>query len=642
MRAERQGLRHAPVLWALVWVLLPLAWYLPAWLPLLGMAALLGRMALSRRGDALPARWLLLPALALFVGAAWLQLGTLIGREGGVALLLLLTAFKAYETASLRDWRVLLALGFFLAAMPLLFDQSPWMAAWLVASMLLLTWAAAVLAGGLPRGSWRNAAQALLLSLPIMLVLFVLMPRLPEPLWSMPMQQSAAGSGLGEDMEPGSISRLILNRDPAFSVVFDGPAPKQDQMYWRTMLLDVFDGRRWHRAGEGRALAMPVAGAASVRYSLTLRADRGRLPALEMPMDAPSGSHFAVGGVLRQDRRQGELARYAMTSLLGAGAREDLSDGARAFYTRLPPGNPKSRALAAQLAARAGSEAGFAQEVLRHLRLGGFRYTLQPPLLGEQPEDQFLFETRQGFCEHYASAFVFLARAAGIPARVVVGYQGGEYNPVGKFWLVRSSDAHAWAEIWQAKARRWLRVDPTAAVSPGRLEQGAEQALPALRNEGAAGAVLPPRWLRYWRQQWLAADFAWQQWVVGYDANRQRGLFQRLGLGDGVDASSVLRGLFIGMTLAMLPLLAWWRRRPGLPPLAAGWAGLRQGLARRGIVVPASHGPLDMLKAAQGLPREDFLSLRVLLDEYIELRYRRSEADPAREKKWSRRARRWK
>lgn len=642
MRAERQGLRHAPVLWALVWVLLPLAWYLPAWLPLLGMAALLGRMALSRRGDALPARWLLLPALALFVGAAWLQLGTLIGREGGVALLLLLTAFKAYETASLRDWRVLLALGFFLAAMPLLFDQSPWMAAWLVASMLLLTWAAAVLAGGLPRGSWRSAAQALLLSLPIMLVLFVLMPRLPEPLWSMPMQQSAAGSGLGEDMEPGSISRLILNRDPAFSVVFDGPAPKQDQMYWRTMLLDVFDGRRWHRAGEGRALAMPVAGAASVRYSLTLRADRGRLPALEMPMDAPPGSHFAAGGVLRQDRRQDELARYAMTSLLGAGPSEDLSDGARAFYTRLPPGNPRSRALAAQLAARAGSEADFAQEVLRHLRLGGFRYTLQPPLLGEQPEDQFLFETRQGFCEHYASAFVFLARAAGIPARVVVGYQGGEYNPVGKFWLVRSSDAHAWAEIWQAKARRWLRVDPTAAVSPGRLEQGAEQALPALRNEGAAGAVLPPRWLRYWRQQWLAADFAWQQWVVGYDANRQRGLFQRLGLGDGVDASSVLRGLFIGMTLAMLPLLAWWRRRPGLPPLAAGWAGLRQGLARRGIVVPASHGPLDMLKAAQGLPREDFLSLRVLLDEYIELRYRRSEADPAREKKWSRRARRWK
>ncbi|WP_158253657.1 transglutaminase family protein [Chromobacterium alticapitis] len=634
--------RGEPVLLAMGWVMLPLAWFLPLWLMAAAGLALLARARLERRGGAMPSRWLLLPLLVVSVGAAWLQLGTLIGREGGVALLTLLMAFKAYETTTLRDWRVLLALGFFLAAMPLLFDQSPWMAAWLISALWLLTWAAAVLAGGLPRGSWRSAAQALLLSLPIMLALFVVMPRLPEPLWSMPKPQSSAGSGLGEDMEPGSISSLVLNRDPAFSVVFDGPAPRQDQLYWRAMLLDAFDGRRWSRAMEGGRLSQSAAGGRPVRYSMTLRADRGRLPALEMPVEAPPGSHLASGGVLRQDRNQDELARYAMQSLVDARAEESLSPGARAFYTRLPPGNPRSRVLAAEWASTARDERAFIQQALQYLRQNGFRYTLQPPLLREPPVDQFLFETREGFCEHYASAFAYLARAAGMPARVVVGYQGGEYNPVGKFWLVRSSDAHAWTEVWLSGERRWLRVDPTSAVSPGRLERGAEQSLPALRDEGAAGAVLPPRWLRGWRQQWQAADFAWQQWVVGYDANRQRGLFQRLGLGADVDSASVARGLLAGMPLALLPLFLWWRRRPRQPPLEDGWESLRRRLARRSVALAPSQGPLDLLKAARGLPRDDFKQLKWLVDEYVDLRYRRQQPDAAKERRWRRRARRWK
>ncbi|AUH49869.1 DUF3488 domain-containing protein [Chromobacterium sp. ATCC 53434] len=634
--------RGIPALLALGWTVLPLVWFLPPWVPLLSMLALLGRGGLARRGAAMPSRWLLLPALLLAVAALWLSLRTLVGREGGVALLVLLLAFKAYETASLRDWRVLLALGFFLAAMPLLFDQSPAMAVWLVASLLLLTWATAALAGGAPRGSWRSAGQALLLSLPMMLALFVLMPRLPEPLWSVPEPRHAASSGLGDDMEPGSISQLILNREPAFAAVFAGQAPAPDQLYWRVLLLDDFDGRRWIGVGGQQGERAALAGGRPLRYSLLLKPDRGRLPALELPRTPDADARLEAGGLLRVDEKRDELARFSLESGLGGRYLAPLSAREQAFYLRLPPGNPQSRALAARLAAGAGDARGFARAALAYLRRGGFRYTLQPPLLEGQAIDGLLFGSRQGFCEHYASAFAFLARAAGIPARVVVGYQGGEYNPVGRFWQVRSSDAHAWVEVWLADAGQWLRVDPTAAVSPGRLEQGAEQALPALRGDVGAAAILPPRWWRHARQQWQAVDFAWQQWVVGYDADRQQGLFQRLGLGGRVDAASVTRGLLIALLPALLPLMWWWRRRPGGPPLPEGWALLRQRLARRGVAVAPSQGPLELLKAARALPSDDYRRLKALVGEYIDLRYRAPQPDQVRARRWLRRARRWK
>ncbi|WP_440217027.1 transglutaminase family protein [Chromobacterium piscinae] len=625
-----------PVLLALLWIVSPLAWHLPFWLPA-GCA-----LALLWRGwrPALPPRWLLLPALPMAAAALWMSLGTLVGREGGVALLTMLIAFKAFETRTLRDWRVLTALGFFLAATPLLFDQSPLMAAWLALAMLLLTWAAARLAGALPRGSWRHAWQALALSLPLMLALFVAMPRLPQPLWSLNTPPQTASSGLGDDMEPGSISRLILNREPAFSAVFDGAAPRQDQLYWRVALLDDFDGRRWQGLGGERDERDEPAAGRVLRYRLTLRADRGRLPALEQAFGAGPGSRLEGGGLLRQEPRSDELLGYAQEGRQGERRRVVLSPARRAFYLRLPPGNSQSRALAVQLAAAGGDGRGFLRAALDFLKRGGFRYTLQQPLLGDQAVDHFLFASRQGFCEHYASSFAFLARAAGFPARVVVGYQGGEYNPVGRFWQLRSSDAHAWVEVWLDGA--WQRVDPTAAVSPGRLALGAEQTLPALRTESGMAAALPSQWLRRVRQQWFAANFVWQQWVVGYDAERQQGLFRWLGLGERVDSASVLRALAAGMALAMMPLALWWRGRPVEEPLPAGWEALRRRLEKRGVEAPRAQGPLERLKAARGLPRDDFNRLKALVDEYIGLRYRLTAADGAREKRWLRRARRWK
>lgn len=630
-----------PALAAVALSAAPLWLHLPFWLVALAFALLLGKAALVWRRRAPPAFWWLLPPLLLAAWLSWRTLGTLVGREGGVGILLLLLGFKAQECAQLRDWRVLIALGVFLAAMPLLFDQSPLAAAWLAVSLLALTGAMAALEGAPWRGSLRSAASALGLALPLMLVLFVIMPRLSGPLWSMPSEPGRqAVSGLGDSLEPGSVSQLILSREPAFSAVFPQRAPPREQMYWRVLLLDRFDGSRWSGDGEARgAGAEGVSGGETVEYAVTLEPDKGRLPALDVPLP-DEASRLRYGMVLRGDAKDRRTQRFYAVSRLGARYQAGLSESERAFYLRLPPGNPRARAWARELAAR--GEGAFAQAALQAFRSQGFRYTLNPPLLDRQDEvDQFLFSSRQGFCEHYASALAFLARAAGMPARIVVGYQGGEYNPVGRFWQVKSSDAHAWVEIWLAESRQWLRVDPTSAVAPLRLADGAEQSVPALRERGMAG--LPPAWLRNLRQNWQAAGFAWQQWVVGYDAARQRNVFQRLGLGESVSASSVLQALFVGVLLAGLPLAWWWRRGRGREePMARGWRLLLAQLRRRRIEAGPCDGPLELLRRAKpDLAAAEYAQLKTLVSEYVALRYRSRAADAARQRDWLRRSRRF-
>lgn len=628
----RQG--EMAVLLALALVILPLLQFLPVWLPLMVLCMLALRGALLRRQAAMPSLYLLLPLLLLAVGGLWLSLNTLVGREGGAALLILLLGFKSFESRQQRDWQVLLALGFFLAAMPLLFDQSPLAAVWLAISLLALTWAMLILSGEMVKGSLRSAMQALALSLPLMLVLFVVMPRLPGPLWSMPHDQHVASTGLSDSMEPGSISQLVQQQEPAFSVVFAGPAPAVSEMYWRIMIFDDFDGRRWQNVRGLGSETVQWQGGHYVSYSLTGKPAKSRLPLLEYTVAAPAGGTLEPGNLLKLARDGDELFRFQAQSLLAAHYRTVLTPADQDFYRHLPPGNPASRQLALQWRAQGGDGAGFVRAALQYFRLGGFSYTLQPPLLNsEDGIDQFMFSSRKGFCEHYASALAFMARSAGMPARIVTGYQGGQFNPVGQFWQVKSSDAHAWVEVWLAETGEWLRVDPTAAVAPDRVVQGVSQSIPAMQPQLPGLGRSMPSWLLRVQQNWQAAGFAWQQWVVGYDAGKQLNLYRWLGLGEQVDSGAVLRAVLIGGGLACLPLLLLWRRQRSGSPLQQGRQRLVQALASMKIVVVDSDGPLDILNKARRLPEPDYRQLKALLKEYAAMRYRQ----PARQqqaKQW--------
>ncbi|MBI3144270.1 MAG: DUF3488 domain-containing transglutaminase family protein [Pseudogulbenkiania sp.] len=630
--------RVLPVLAALAVTAAPLALHLPGWVAALSAAMLLARGVLLWQQRQLPPRWLVALAVVVPLVLLWLTLRTLVGREGGSALLLLLVGFKAFETFSLRDWRVLLALGFFLAATPLLFDQSPLAAAWLVQSLLCLTWAMAALNGRQPLlASLRTTLQALLFSLPLMLVLFVVMPRLPGPLWGMPAADESANSGLAEDMAPGSISQLILNHEPVFTAVFAGPPPPRRDFYWRVMLFDRFDGSRWLNAG---ALTEPrgqTRGGIPVSYTLTVVPDKGRVPVLDLPGGVAEGLTERAGMVWQQARASDARIRFRADSRAGALLVEPLDAMQHAFYRFLPAGNERALALAASIRARSRDDEAYIRAVLEHFRLESFRYTLSPPPLSGAIVDQFLFETRQGFCEHYASALAFLARAAGIPSRVVVGYQGGEYNSAGEFWQIRSSDAHAWVEVWLASRQAWWRVDPTAAVSPDRIERGVEQAVPAARTAMPMLGGRPPEWMLALRQHWLAANFAWQQWVVGYDAGRQRSLFRSLGLGQEVDVPAVLKGLLAGAVLMVMPFLWWWRQQAKREPLQQGWLLLGRRLRRVEVVIAPSDTPAEVLLRAASLAEAEHGQLAALLEAYACLRYRTSgEASPEAVRCWLR------
>jgi transglutaminase-like putative cysteine protease len=634
----RQG--EMAVLLALALVMLPLLLYLPPWLPVLVLTMLLVRGFLLQRQYRLPSLWLLLPLLGLSIGGIWLNLNTLIGREGGAALLILLLGFKSFESRQQRDWQVLLALGFFLAAIPLLFDQSPPSALWLIISLLALTWAMLRLAGGAVPGTAGMAAQALLLSLPLMLVLFVVMPRLPGPLWSMPHEQHVASTGLSDSMEPGSISQLVQQQEPAFSVVFNGPPPAHEQLYWRIMIFDDFDGRRWQSVHGQMRERMQLAGGEKVRYRLTGKPSRSRLPLLDYPLAAPAEGKLEPGGLFKLANDQDDMLRIAGESLVGSRYLSELSRSDQDFYRHLPPGNPASRQLAMQWRSQSSDSAGFVREALLHFRLGGFAYTLRPPLLeGDNSIDAFMFATRQGFCEHYASAFAFMARAAGIPARVVTGYQGGQFNPLGRFWQVRSSDAHAWVEVWLAERGEWLRVDPTAAVAPERVSKDLGQSIPAMQAQLPVFGSRMPTWMVRVQQGWQAAGFVWQQWVVGYDASRQLSLYRWLGLGDAVDSTAVVRGLLGGVVLAGLPLLWWWRRSPERLPLQEGRVRLERALRQQGITLLPSDGPLDMLNKARGLPAPAYRELKQLCKEYAAMRYQNPALSQQQARLWLRRVR---
>ncbi len=619
---QQPGTRTAQylALATLVAVAVPLLMQLP--LPIVVLFGLLCglRVLLTYLGVGALSNWVLIPAMLACAALVYAQLNTLIGREGGISFLLLLALLKSFEGKSTRDWQVLLLASLFLVVGALLFEQGLLTGLWVLLCLWAVLFSLSLLNLMPVRSAARYAGLGLCLSAPLMAVLFVAVPRLPEPLWRIPQQQKTqAQSGLSETLKPGAISELIQSNELAFNAHFlGGQQPRMQDLYWRVMVMAEFNGGQWQAVDKNYVdQVLPAAGSqrAEGRYQLTLRDQDGRLPALDYPTQVDDTTEYRLGATVRVKRSYEQLRRITLHTNFADRLPETMNNGQQAFYLRLPDGNPRTRQLAQNLKAGAGSSQVLVQRALDYYARNGFVYTLKPPLLTDADQtDEFLFGTKQGFCEHYASSMAVLLRAAGLPSRVVTGYQGGDYYAEGDFWQVRSKDAHAWVEVWLPESQAWQRVDPTAMVSAHRIAQGIDDALP--QQERAGWSERAP-----WQRWFDRSQFYWQQWVVGFDAEKQGDLFRRLGL-SRVNFGSVLLVLLSGSLMAVLPWLWWWRRslRRNTEPLADGFMQLKAALLGADHEALLATGPLQ-LKTILQAQNEWNQPLASLLDQYIALRY---------------------
>ncbi|MCJ0762705.1 transglutaminaseTgpA domain-containing protein [Variovorax terrae] len=564
------------LLLVIAWVVLPQVGNLPLWCSLLAAGVLLWRGWLAVTARPLPGKWWLLGLLAATLAATLATHRTLLGRDAGVTLIVVLLALKTLELRARRDAFVIFFLGFFTMLTNFFFSQSLLTAAAMLVALLgLLT---ALVNAHMPVGkppllqAARTAGWMALLGAPIMAVLFMLFPRL-APLWGIPSDAMSGRSGLSASMQVGNIASLALDESIAMRIRFeDGRIPPQQDLYFRGPVLSAFDGREWRPLASrfsqrnGVPAALEVVGA-PYRYEVTLEPNNRPwifvMEAAEQRPELP-GAELAMTPDLQwlSNRPVTDLTRYKAVSYA------DFRHGPQRFaaglaeYQLLPDGfNPRTRALAAELRnqqPRADS-AALVAAVLDRLRSGGYTYTLDPGVYGANTADEFWFDRKEGFCEHIASAFVVLMRALDIPARVVTGYQGGERNSVDDYWIVRQSDAHAWAEVWMA-GRGWVRVDPTAAVAPSRI--GALQRLQAPRGVFASAiGTVSPGLAETLRAAWEAVNNGWNQWVLNYTQSKQLDLLKNLGFESPSweDLSYVLIGLVVLVSLGGAAWTLWER-----------------------------------------------------------------------------------
>ena len=558
--------------------LLPLLLQLPAWLgPAFGIGALAVTAAAWRRP--MPALLRLLLSACALLAVAVVAPG--IGRDTACAVLAAMLALKPAETWSLRDGRSLVGFGLFAPFATFLLDQGPASLALALAAVLLALLALQRLAAdegevGQPAG--RSAAtfgvlRLFALGLPLALAAFWLFPRLPTPLWGLP-HRTVATPGLSDTMTPGAMADLLLDDSPAARVQFFGAVPAPEQMYWRGPVLWDFDGRSWRQARDLQRLpaaAMRPAGAGwDYRIDLEPTEDR-QLVALDLPTRLPDGAYASRDYTPWAATPQYNVSRWRMRSAPPAAFETDLPPPLRARALALPRGyNPRTVALGRQWRRETGGDAqgrGDAAIVGRALAMirRDFAYTLNVPLAGRNEIDDFLFDRREGYCEHFSSAFVVLMRAAGIPARVVTGYAGAYRNPLGDYWLVRKSDAHAWAEVW-LPARGWVRVDPTAAVAPERVYDTIADRQPG--RIGGLDALVPV----FNASDWLRRG--WNDFVLGFNAQRQQSLLKPLGL-DRLGAGALV-ALFAAIAALALAWMAWRiaRGERQRDPLLRAWHAL--------------------------------------------------------------------
>ena len=629
---------------ALIVVILPHLEYLPLWLSIVLTVSLVWRFRVYQGRWSMPVapvRWALVVASVALLA---LDFRRLIGLEPTTSALVLACALKTLELRDQRDYLVIVFAAYFLAASQLLFSQEISDAIVSLAGVVALTAALIARHQGEPSAGFPNplmlAVKLLSQALPLMFVLFLVFPRLP-PLWAIPQQSSQARTGPSDTMSPGDFARLGGSDEVAFRVTFDGEPPLRSDMYWRGMVFSEFDGRTWRQGTRHRmenyivqnARRQPIElpavelGETRTRYEIVLEPTQQNWAyVLGYPLQFDDSLRQGSDARLVAVRKVNQRLKYTVYAALDYVLEPELRELSRAGYLQLPKDfNPRTSELAERWRDEASSDREYLQRVLRWYGQEAFVYTLEPGSLGRDSVDEFLFESRRGFCEHYAGSFVYLMRAAGIPARVVAGYQGATRNNQQDYWVVHQFDAHAWAEVWLDGAG-WVRVDPTSAVSPLRIESGLED---AVGSEFLANAPLSLKrfsgvpFAAWWDMQWDMINYQWAKLVLQYDDERQMSVLNGLlGKVTTTRLATVLLGCGL-LVMAYVSLgLFGWRRHNRHDKSTALYLRACAVMARRGVVRDNGEGPASYalrVEAEHAIGASDF---RRLTDLYLSLCYR--------------------
>jgi len=542
---------------------LPLYTEIPAAIIFLILTLSIWQIYIVKKNATIPGRLIRFFIIVITFVTLFFSYGHIFGEQPGIALVTLMTILKLFETSSTRDCHIVVYSSFFIVASNFFHSQSIWLILYVFFVVIVLLSILISISDRLRTTSLnmrlKMAGGFVLYAIPLMLILFFLFPRIPGPLWGLPKDAFSSQTGLSEEMSPGSINRLISSSNIAFRVKFYNTIPQHNQRYWRGAVLSLYDGKTWKRVDA------PEKARANIdynennnkthRYTVTLQpTNLNWLLILEYPESYSSKYRFTREAMLVTNNKINNVINYTIESQTDAHnqalyVQED-------YKNRLLPVNlnPKTIALSKQLLIESNfNTKHYINNVLSYFRNNNFIYTLNPELLGHDAMDDFLFNSRRGFCEHYSSAFTYLMRAAGIPSRIVIGYQGGKMNPLDDYMIVRQSDAHAWAEVWINN--HWTRIDPTAAVSPDRIEQGVQNA-GLEKNRLPLLLVSTNNLIKNAAFLYDSFQNSWNQWVIGFDQKKQNDLLKSLGL-DSTTPSNLILLLVICLTTTGL-IISWF------------------------------------------------------------------------------------
>ena len=582
---------------------------MPPWLAGIILAAAGWRLAAAQYGWQAPPRWLRVVLTLGLVAVVLVAVGAFWGRRTAAILLCVMLAAKMFELFHIRDLRMVASVCFFLTATQFLFNERLVYLAYLAAAAIVAVIALIQIQRheddslqGIParqpnhRSLVHQGTMMFLAALPVAVTLFVLFPRLAQPLWGLPEQVMDGRTGLADSMSPGSIANLFLDESPAFRAEFDNEPPDPQDRYWRGPVMWDFDGTTWRPSQfASRQPAIPVVeGEQAVHYRIQLEPHEQRwMFVLDYPIEAPRDAHVALDYQVISRRPITTLTQYEVSSNPEFVDMPQLHVGLRRQALSLPSErNPRTLERARELRERHSEDEELIREVLRWFNEEAFHYSLETTPTGRHGADEFLFDLRVGYCEHYASAFAILMRAAGIPTRVVTGYQGGDWQPNGRYLLVRQSDAHAWTEVW-LDGLGWTRVDPTAAVSPDRVSEGSRAAI------GQSRHMLDTEWLRTLRNRFDRFQHMWNRWILGFDAERQKRMLERLGMPEtGPTTLGLIMVVALVIVIAVITYLLIGKPMRHRDPVVRAWVKLERRLRRAGIKRLPGETPIELLERA--------------------------------------------